>query len=109
MEHITRQIAQWLDSSGKLPLSKDGFASCALQSDYSEVCRINQEMRALPTPWPDDQWIIGEDGAGGYFVISKEGSYEGVQFFDHEWWRFEVFKPTLREFFDCCMDHEPLK
>jgi hypothetical protein len=108
MHFPTQQIDAWLGASGTLPLLRDGFASCALLTDFAQVCRINQEMRSLPEAWPDDHWIIGEDGAGGYFVVSKSDKYRGVQFFDHEWKLFEEFQPTLRKFFDYCIEIEKM-
>jgi hypothetical protein len=106
MEPITRQIAEWLKASAILPLVKHGSASCALLSDYPTVCRINAEMRSLPEGWPDDHWIIGEDGVGGCFTVSRSCTYQGVQFYDHEWTRFEEFTPSLRDFFDYFIDIE---
>ena len=110
MKHITDQITAWLDLSG-VHLDPNGFAFHALLTDFDQVCKLNEEVRSFPDEWiagkwPDDQWIIGEDGAGNCFVMSKSSAYKGVQFFDHEWKRFEPESEGLREFFDSCLQIE---
>lgn len=110
MKHITDQITTWLHSSG-VSLNPNGFAFHALITDFDQACKINEEFRSFSDEWmvgkwPDDQWIIGEDGAGNCFTMSKSGAYEGVQIFDHEAKRFAPECEGLREFFDYCLQIE---
>ncbi len=108
MEAITKQILSWLIQSDSPALDPYGFASCAIIMDCNRVCRINQEVRTINNwanefTWPDERWIVGEDGAGNYFVVTKGDIFGAVDLFDHEWLRFEPEKASLREFFEYCL------
>ena len=108
MEAITKQIRSWLIQSGSPSLDPNGFASCAIVTDYDRVCSINHEVRTINNwdggfTWPDERWVIGEDGAGNYFVVAKDDIFGSVEFFDHEWLRFESEKANLRDFFEYCL------
>jgi len=110
MKSVADQIGELLPDTDVSALSPHGFASCALLTDWEQVRRLNREVRSIPdcwTPsdgqWPDDNWIIGEDGAGNYFVVSQRGLYEGVRIYDHEWRRFELFKADIQEYVDYCI------
>ena len=108
MEPITKQILSWLTQSGLPALDANGFASCAIITDYDHICRLNQEVRAIDSwaagfSWPDERWIVGEDGAGNYFVVTKGDMFGVVEFFDHEGLRFEPEKASLRDFFEYCL------
>jgi hypothetical protein len=53
-------------------------------TDYDSVTDLNEELRRIISGWQDDDWAIGQDGAGNYFVMSQSRSYPGVRFWDHE-------------------------
>ncbi len=108
MEAITKQIRSWLIQNDFPPLDPNGFATCAIVADYNRICRINQEVRTINSwaegfTWPDERWVIGEDGAGNYFVVTRGDIFGAVEFFDHEWLQFEPEKASLREFFEYCL------
>jgi len=106
-DDIPTQLAKWFaDEQSLLPLHTHGTPSLALLIDASRVRKLNADVRDILPDWPDDEWIIGEDGAGNYFVVSQSGSHTGVRQYDHEWQRFEEFMPNLRAFFDYFADIE---
>jgi hypothetical protein len=84
MKSITERIAKSVATSGLTPLHPYGYPRCALRTDYDMVVELNAELRRIIPEWRDDDWCIGEDGAGNYFIISKSNSYPGVRFWDHE-------------------------
>lgn len=84
MKSTTETIATAVEASGLTPLLQHGYARCALITDYNAVLELNKELRKIVPEWPEDDWIIGQDGAGNYFVMSQSGFYPGVRFWDHE-------------------------
>jgi SMI1-KNR4 cell-wall len=46
-------------------------------------------------PWPDDQFVIGEDIGGDYFSVNLSGTSEAVLMFDHETGGFEPCAASL--------------
>ena len=104
----THSFAEWLNQTPSLlPLDPNSFAFLALPTDFDHVVRLNADVRSVEADWapghslwPDDDWIIGEDGAGNYFTVAKTGCYHGVREYHHELKRFEDFQPTIRAYFD---------
>jgi hypothetical protein len=84
MKTCTHRIAEAVEASGLTPLHPHGYARCALMTDYDSVADLNEELRRIIPDWQDDDWAIGQDGAGNYFVMSQSRSYPGVRFWDHE-------------------------
>lgn len=84
MKTITETIAKAVLTSGLAPLVQHGYARCALVDDYCVVEELNEDLRRIIPGWRDDDWIIGQDGAGNYFVVSQTNLYAGVRFWDHE-------------------------
>lgn len=84
MKSVTDTIAEAVGTSGLTPLVEHGYAKCALMTDYDQVLELNKALRKIIPEWPEDDWIIGQDGAGNYFVMSQNSSYLGVRFRDHE-------------------------
>jgi hypothetical protein len=110
MEQVTEQIRSWLLEDKVSAFDPYSHAAWALINDYDQVAKHNREVRdqeiewlAGTIGWPDDDWIIGGDGAGNEYVISRSGSYEGVRFYDHECRAFEPFQPSLRAFYEYCL------
>ncbi len=89
---ISDNFRKWLQTDGLLEaLHPYSHAYVALPTNFSVVEWLNQQVRScsaewLPNQlsWPDDDWIVGEDGAGNYYTVSKSGDYCGVRFYDHE-------------------------
>jgi hypothetical protein len=111
MESVTTQVRSWLRKCELVPLDPKGFAACALVVDFKKISEINEHLKNIKNwgrtfTWPPDRWVIGEDGAGNYFVVSKNDPFGAVEFFDHEWLRFEVEHSSLREFVDYCLTVE---
>jgi hypothetical protein len=108
LKDMTETLSNWLQQQGALlPLNPLGFAFLALPTEFGVVEGLNAEIRSFEADWlpgvrqwPDDEWIIGEDGAGNYFVVSKAGLYGGIRRYDHEWKVFEEWQPTLRDYFE---------
>ncbi len=84
MKTITETIEQAVSLSGLAPLLQNGYARCALLTDYAQVAELNEELRKIIPDWQDDDWSIGHDGAGNYFIVSQSNQYRGVKFWDHE-------------------------
>lgn len=84
MKTITETIAQAVLLSGLAPLLQNGYARCALLTDYAQVTELNEELRKIIPDWREDDWCIGHDGAGNYFTVSQSNQYSGVSFLDHE-------------------------
>lgn len=92
---------------------RHSHAAWALVTDFKKIDDWNREVRAEHMQWvdgidgwPDDEWIIGKDGFGNDYVVSKSGLYSGVHVYDHELRNFEPFQPSLRAYFDHCLDIE---
>ncbi|MBX2972141.1 MAG: hypothetical protein KF797_03475 [Flavobacteriales bacterium] len=110
MQEVTQQIAQWLLDEEIPPFDQHSHAAWALVTDYGKIEKWNQDVRAEQMEWvqgtlgwPDDEWIIGRDGFGNDYVVSKSGKYTGVHMYDHEAMQFEPCQPSLRAFFDHCL------
>ena len=84
MKTLTEQVAKAVAASGLEPLLPHGYARCALMTDFSTVEELNGELRKIIPEWREDDWSIGHDGAGNYFIVSQSNSYSGVKFWDHE-------------------------
>ena len=84
MKAITDHIAKSVAASGLTPLHPYGYPRCALMTDYHVVAELNEELRRIIPAWREDDWCIGEDGAGNYFIVSQSKAYPGVKFWDHE-------------------------
>lgn len=80
-------------------LHPNSFAYLALPTSVEVIRKLNAEARSVIDNWVEDEWVIGEDGAGNYFVVSQSGE-PGVREFDHEWSRFDAFQPSLRAYFE---------
>lgn len=105
LDAVTKQLAAWLaDEPNLCPLHPNGTPRTALLTDPTYVRQLNADVRNIIAEWPEDEWIIGEDGAGNYFCVSRSESHSGIRQFDHEWKRFEDFMPTLHAYFDYFAD-----
>ncbi len=111
MKEVTEQIMSWLDNEPFVAFSDFSHAACALRTDWNKVKEMNEQVRSEQmewTPstkgWPADEWVIGDDGRGGYYLVSRSGSYEGVNYYDHEEKVFEPFKPSLHAFYEYCLE-----
>ncbi|GAA5511156.1 SMI1/KNR4 family protein [Novipirellula caenicola] len=49
-------------------------------------------------PWPDQYVIIGENGCGDYYVVTKNATQFSVGFADHEAMECNPFASNLDEF-----------
>ena len=113
MRSVTKQIGDWLHREPHSLFDAASHAACALLTDWEHVLKLNQDARREGVEyiqgvvgWPDDEWIIGEDGRGGSYLVSRTGRYTGVHYYDHEICAIEDHQPTLRDFFDLCLDIE---
>ncbi|MBK6775201.1 MAG: hypothetical protein IPG74_04910 [Flavobacteriales bacterium] len=113
MREVTEQIASWLMKEGASSFDEHSHAAWALVTDYRKLEGWNREVRAQTMEWvpgvlgwPDDEWIIGRDGFGNDYVVSKSGMYEGVRMYDHEVMQFEPYQPSLRAYVDHCLEIE---
>lgn len=111
MQKITDQIKAWLSAEPDAPFSHFSHAAHALVTDHAKLEDLNARVRAEKNEWiagtvgwPDDEWVIGDDGRGDFYLVSASGMYEGVHYYDHETKEIEPFKPSLRAFYDYCLE-----
>lgn len=110
MQEITDQIKAWLGAEPDAPFSNFSHAAHALLTDGAKVKALNELVRRQNKEWvlgivgwPEDEWVIGEDGRGAYYLVSASGKYEGVAYYDHEIKTIEPFQPSLRAFYEYCL------
>ena len=110
MQEITDQIKAWLDAEPDAPFSNFSHAAHALLTDGAKVRSLNDLVRSQNTEWllgivgwPEDEWVIGEDGRGAYYLVSASKKYDGVAYYDHETKTIEPFQPSLRAFYEYCI------
>jgi|GEM_PF-1436854 len=110
MQDIPDQIKAWLDAEPDAPFSDFSHAAHALLTDKAKVQALNDHVRGQNVEWvqgavgwPTDEWVIGEDGRGAYYLVSASGKYEGVAYYDHEIKTIEPFQPSLRAFYEYCL------
>lgn len=110
MQEIPDQIKAWLDAEPDAPFSHFSHAAHALLTDGAKVKALNDLVRSRNEEWvlgivgwPADEWVIGEDGRGAYYLVSASGKYEGVAYYDHEIKSIEPFQPSLRAFYEYCL------
>ncbi len=107
----SKQYVEWLmqdDLLGQFHIYSHAYV--ALPTDQSVLDGVNAGVRDTqgcwyPSggDWPDDDWIVGEDGAGNYYVISKSGAYEGVFEYLHETLEKLPLAANLRGFYEYCI------
>lgn len=110
MQEVTDQIKAWLDAEPDAPFSHFSHAAHALLTDGAKVKALNDLVRSRNEEWvlgiegwPADEWVIGEDGRGAYYLVSASGKYEGVAYYDYEIKSIEPFQPSLRAFYEYCL------
>ena len=105
-------FAAWLMADGLLgKINQDSHASVAIPIEQRVHDALNASVRGFEAnwygemgQWPDNDWIIGEMGNGDYYFISRDGSYPGVWQYHHELLEKELISPTLRGFYDYCIE-----
>ena len=61
--------------------------SYQLETDFESLRRDNlgsREDHPWGFPWSDDYWMIGDDGAGGFYFINTADGSTTVYYCDHE-------------------------
>src|SRR5689334_9951154 len=107
----SNQYVEWLANDGLLgKFHIYSHAYVALPTVQSVIDGLNAGVRETQGcwypnggDWLDDDWIVGEDGAGSYYVISKSGAYSGVFEYLHETLEKLPLAKSLRGFYDYCI------
>ena len=110
----TYQFRSWLEADGLYGhLDPYSHAYCALPTSPSIPESLNRLARSTEVDWyvdckawPDDDWIIGEAGNGDLYFMSLSDSYAGVWEYDHEMREKRLLSPTLRGFYEHCIQTE---
>ena len=104
-----RTLATRLASEGFSPSDAADIAAHELISDNTRLALLNDSVRGFsthwlaeweePGPWPEDHIVIGENGAGNYYCISRSGLYAGVLEYDHEYREFVPRADSLEGYY----------
>lgn len=112
---IPKMLLEYLENLSDR-LASEGFsdsdtkeiAAHELISDRKQPMQLNEYARNLitywfvgwdePVPWPDDFYIIGENGAGNFYCVSRSGLFPGVKEYDHECKGFVPWVSSLEEY-----------
>lgn len=104
-----RTLAGRLGSEGFSESDAADIATHELISDETRLALLNDSVRGFsthwmaeweePGPWPEDHIVIGENGAGNYYCISRSGSYAGVLEYDHECKEFVLWAASLEGYY----------
>lgn len=105
------RFAEWLrDGELLVRLHKYSHTIIALPTDQRVIDGLNAGVREAKGcwypeggDWPDDDWIIGEDGADNYYVVSKSGVYSGVFEYLHECLEKQLLEPNKRAYYEYCI------
>ena len=111
---IPKLFKEWLERDGLYgTLHEYSHAIIALPTNFDDQEGINvlareSEVEWFPNQfeWPDDYWIIGEDGAGNLYFISKTSQKQEVFFYNHETLEKEEFEPSIERYYQYCKDIE---
>jgi len=102
---------EWLQEDGLLgKFCEYSHAIIALPTDQAVIDGLNTGVRETKGcwypangDWLDDDWIIGEDGAGNFYVLSKSGAYQGVFEYLHECLEKQPLEPDIRAYYEYCI------
>ena len=108
IEDIPKKFKEWLKRDGLYGnLHEYSHTILALHEGINLLVR-ESEVEWFPNSfqWPDDYWIIGEDGAGNFYFISKQSEDQEVYFYNHETLEKEDFEPSIEHYYKYCKSIE---
>ena len=78
----------------------EGPADLELLNHADAIISLNQEVPAIhwENEWPDEQFVIGDNGCGDYYTIDIDDEESPVFFFEHEQSDFDETAGSLEEF-----------
>lgn len=86
---------------GRKPLR--GILAEIICTDVETLADLNERVAGFPSvaglqEWPDDLFVIGEDGVGNYYAIRHDEEDSPVYFFDHEKDEIQQCAESLEDF-----------
>ena len=103
-EAVSASFSSWLRKDGLLRhLDASSFVALALPTESTVILKLNEKGKPLLNSAPPDAFVVGEDGAGNYFLVSKYDPFGVVRMWDHEWCQLEDEFTTLRAYYKYCV------